>query len=145
MTIKKFYTVLILQALAIVGLQFVFFTQFDYASSAQQVLYYSALVILVIIFTRALGVISFIEWLIASIFWVLLDLLINVVFLSTILGSWVFSQQFLWAGYLLVLPSVMFLAHKKRHLHLRKELHAKAHGHSHGHGHAPGHGKEQKH
>jgi len=68
------------------------------------------------------------------IFWVVLDLLADVLITSGFLGASVFSQGSLWSGYGIT-ALVIFIAHKKRHVHIRHELHVKKHAASHAHVH----------
>lgn len=76
---------------------------------------------------RRLGVINYLELMMAGGLWLVLWLLADAAVTAPLLGWKIFIDGSFLLGYLLVVVA-WFIFHKKRHVHLRHELHAKHHG-----------------
>jgi hypothetical protein len=126
MTRKTFFVTLFLQGLILTCLKVLFFKYFNYSDPNSQVVFIAITIVPMVILVRALGIMSFIEAFLISIFWVLLGLLLDVLFTSSFIGASVFSQGVLWSGYIVIVV-VVFVFHKKRHVHVRNQLIARKH------------------
>ncbi len=71
---------------------------------------------------RRLGIINYLEAILAAGMWWLFALVFDFLITSALVGFDMFRTRELWIGYL-VMVVVIFIFHKKRHVKLRHELH----------------------
>ena len=94
-----------------------------------QIVYAFFVFVIAMACARRLGVINFLEAMLATIIWVIGLLVGDFLFTQMVLGKEIFQHVVLWAGYVVAAVAI-FLFHKKRHIQIRREL-AAHHAHSH--------------
>lgn len=68
---------------------------------------------------RRLGIISYLEAIFVLGVWLLFELFLDLLLISSLAGNEVYHHLYLWISYL-VMMVVVFLFHKKRHVEVRK-------------------------
>jgi len=69
--------------------------------------------------SRRLGVLNYLEAILACGVWVVLGLVADLLIVSSIAGTDIYKHAYLWISYAVVALSV-FLFHKKRHVEIRR-------------------------
>jgi hypothetical protein len=129
MTLKRFFGFLPLQWIFFAVLKIVFFKYLNWDNSGAQYLTYWVLIIIVAVaLARRLGVINYLEAILASAVWFGFDVFFDLLFTSGFIGLGIFSKWQYWVGNL-VMSLAVFLFHKKRHVEIRKEMAKLHHGH----------------
>ena len=69
--------------------------------------------------SRRVGVISYLEAVFTGVVWLAALLVVDAIFVATIVGLDMYHHLYLWISYLLIIVCI-FLFHKKRHVEIRK-------------------------
>ncbi len=128
MNLSRFFLITFFQWAFLLAMRFFYFDGYFGQGSFAFYLYFFLVAFVSLVLVRRFGVISYFEAIFVCIFWLGFDLFLDLIITSGILGTRIFLAWELWVGYL-VMVAVVFLLHKKRHIHIRKELHAHHHGH----------------
>jgi hypothetical protein len=124
MTPKKFLLIFILQWLFFTLLKSWFFENQIFANQGlQQVVFWSAIIIITAALVRRFGPITFLEAFILVVVWTLGDLLLDLIFTTPFTGMAIFYTSQYWFG-LLVMDVSLLVLHKMRHIHVRHQMHA---------------------
>ena len=136
MSAHKFLILSFLQWVLFILLKtWVFHYKIFSTSGMEGIVFWSATIVITAALVRRLGVINYMEAIFIMFLWTIADAFSDLVITSVITGLDIFSNPNYWYG-LGIMNVVIFLVHKKRHVHVRNELHAKSHGHApHGHEH----------
>ncbi|MBL8030361.1 MAG: hypothetical protein JNN11_03875 [Candidatus Doudnabacteria bacterium] len=128
MNLSRFFLITFFQWLFLLLLRFFYFDGYLGQGNFAFYLYFLLIAFVTLVLVRRFGVISYFEAIFVCIFWLGFDLFLDLIVTSAILGTGIFLRWELWIGYFVML-AVVFLLHKKRHIHIRKEQHAHHHGH----------------
>lgn len=126
MVAKNFFlhTVLLLIILTVIKIWFFHYEIFS-NSGIQQIVFWLLCAAVAASFVRRFGLISYFEAIFIIIVWTLGGLLLDLLVTGIFTGLSIFSKTEYWAAFALM-ACVIFVFHKKRHIHIRHELHAKA-------------------
>ncbi len=127
MTSKRLFFLGLILWLILAIVKYFFFLYLDLNSLLVQIIFGFLVVVCTMACARRLGVINYLEACLAGFVWFFIALVLDFLITQRFIGLSLFANWILWAGYALVLVSVLFF-HKKRHVAIRKE-HAAHHGH----------------
>lgn len=118
MTIKKFFVVTFLQAIAFGILKLFFYNTFDLTNPGWYFLYWGVTAAVAVFLVRAAGFMNYLEALFMATVWLILDFVVDAIVVYPLTGGRIFSSAAFWIGYLFMALFVLGL-HKKRHVAIR--------------------------
>jgi membrane-bound ClpP family serine protease len=108
-------------AIILVVLKLIAFQFFDLKLLVVSMLFGLVVLVLTVACTRRLGVINYLEAMLAAGLWFIMILLMDLIVTGPIVGYSIFKTLLLWLSYLLVIITVL-LFHKKRHIAIRRKM-----------------------
>ena len=110
------FLVVVLTVLKVIAFQL-----FDLKLLIISLLFGLLILVLTVACTRRLGVINYLEAMLAAGFWLIMILLADLIVTGPLVGYSIFKTLLLWLSYLLVIITVL-LFHKKRHIDIRRKM-----------------------
>ncbi len=110
------FLTIILVVLKLIAFQF-----FDLKLLVVSMLFGLVVLILTVACTRRLGVINYLEAMLAAGLWFIMILFMDLIVTGPIVGYSIFKTLLLWLSYLLGIIIVL-LFHKKRHIDIRRKM-----------------------
>jgi hypothetical protein len=126
MTLTKFfgYAILLWILLAVIKVVFIKILSLD--TQVLEYVYWFLMGMFSISLARRLGPINFLEAMLVAGFWFFVNLILDFILTSPIVGSLILARWEVWVGYAVMILSIFFF-HKKRHVVIRKEQAAQHH------------------
>jgi hypothetical protein len=127
MTFRKFFGLAFLLWFLLFIEKVIFLRVFSFSGWGMSLTYGILLVILTLSCVRRLGIINYLEALLALFVWFAIIVILDYIALSAIMDINYYGTWQIWAGYFAMMLAIFFF-HKKRHVAIRREL-AEKHGH----------------
>lgn len=109
-------------AAVLVVLKTVFFGYFTWEDTAAlHYVYWGVAALLTPALVRRLGVITILEAMVVAVLWLVMEIIGDLIIAAPIAGWRVLVDSNFAIGYLIP-PVIIFMFHKKRHVHVRKQL-----------------------
>jgi hypothetical protein len=114
----------VLELITVIFLKVVFFNTFDITNWLVISIFFVLVTAFTIAYTRRLGTINYAESITISVVWLFAILVGDGLVTGPLIGYTRFQEWPFWLSYFLI-PVVIFIFHKKRHVEVRKKLKAK--------------------
>lgn len=113
----------VLELITVIFLKVLFFNNLDVFNPLVITIFFVFISVLTIAYVRRLGAINYAESITVLAVWTILILVGDGLVTGVLIGYARFLEWPFWATYLLI-PLVIFIFHKKRHVEIRKKLKA---------------------